>query len=138
MLSYLDRLRSAPLDEIEATATRAVRNAVAAAHSAGRSTVGQDERGQLVRTFPDGREVALNSAPEPKQAKEAPTVRVTYVDRRAKSLTNLAQRRAAARNAAAIKVVNKGQELRRAITGALTQSPAKPAPTRKRQKGLDR
>lgn len=143
MLSYLDRLRTAPLGEVEATATRAVRNAVAAAHAAGRSTVGQDERGQLVRTFPDGREVVLNAAQEPKkQAKAAPAVRVNHVDltagkvRRNQSLKGLVQRRAAARAAAALKIVNKGKELRRAVTGALSQGPTKP--TRKRLKGLDR
>jgi hypothetical protein len=69
MTSYIDRLRTAPLADLEATATRAVRNAVAAAHAAGRSTVGQDASGRLVRTFPDGREVTLepkrHAAPEP-------------------------------------------------------------------------
>lgn len=145
MTTYLESLRTAPLADLEATATRAVRNAVAAAHAAGRSTVGLDASGRLVRTLPDGREVALGATQAPKkQAKVTPAVRVNYVDmttakvRRTQSLKGLVQRRMAARAAAALKIVNKGKELRRAVTGALSQGPAKPAPTRKRQKGLDR
>lgn len=62
MASYLDRVRTAPLAELEAVASRAVREAVAQAHAAGRSTVGTDAAGVLVRTLPDGREIPLESS----------------------------------------------------------------------------
>lgn len=59
MTSYFERYRTAPLAELEAVATCAVREAVAQAHAAGRSTVGSNEAGELIRTFPDGREIPL-------------------------------------------------------------------------------
>lgn len=141
MTSYIDRLRSAPLADLEATATRAIRNAIAIEHAAGRSTVGQDASGRLVRTSPDGRETPLDTAKEPtKQSKTVQAYRLEMAAPSRRAQVYLTPRRAAARVAAAavVKAAKKGKELRGAIKGALSKEPAKSTPDRKRHKGLDR
>jgi hypothetical protein len=60
MHPYLRYLRTASLEELERAATAAVQDAVKQAHAAGRSTVGNDEDGQLVMTHPDGTETPFS------------------------------------------------------------------------------
>lgn len=55
MQSYLDRLRTKTLEELEEPATRAVRAAVRAAHETGLRTCGAEADGSLSFTYPDGR-----------------------------------------------------------------------------------
>lgn len=54
MHPYVELLKTASLEDLEKPATTAVQAAVKRAHAAGRSTVGTDESGRLVRCFPNG------------------------------------------------------------------------------------
>jgi len=59
MHPYVESLKTASLEDLERPATAAVQAAVKRAHAAGRSTVGIDENGRLVRCFPNGDERPL-------------------------------------------------------------------------------
>jgi hypothetical protein len=59
MHPYVESLKTASLEDLERPATAAVQAAVKRAHAAGRSTVGIDETGRLVRCFPNGDERQL-------------------------------------------------------------------------------
>jgi hypothetical protein len=54
MHPYVEWLKTASLEDLERPANVAVQAAVKRAHAAGRSTVGMDEDGRLVRCFPNG------------------------------------------------------------------------------------
>lgn len=56
MTGYLDLIRNASLDELEAIARKAVNEAIAETHATGRSTFGTNARGELVWIAPDGKE----------------------------------------------------------------------------------
>lgn len=56
MTSYLDRIRNASLDELQAIARQAANEAIAEAHAAGHSTFGTNASGELVWIAPDGKE----------------------------------------------------------------------------------
>jgi hypothetical protein len=139
MTNYFERYRTAPLVELEATATSAVREAIAASHAAGLSTVGLDASGRLIRTFPDGREVPVAAVKESeKKVKPVPSRRFDVNPSSRRMLGLLGRRTGRAAAATVNQVQAKATELQRAINGALSLEPAKPAPVRKRQKGLDR
>ena len=59
MHPYVEWLKTASLEDLERPVTVAVQAAVKRAHAAGRSTVGIDEAGRLVRSFPNGDERPL-------------------------------------------------------------------------------
>jgi hypothetical protein len=62
MKSFIDRLKSASREELEAPATRAVQEAIARIHRAGRPAFGNAPDGGLVRVHPDGRVEVLKKA----------------------------------------------------------------------------
>ena len=61
MTSFIDRLNSASREELEAPAMRAVQEAIARIHRAGRPTVGSAPDGTLVSVHPDGRVEVLKT-----------------------------------------------------------------------------
>jgi len=61
MHPYVEWLKTASLEDLERPADVAVQAAVKRAHAAGRSTVGMNEDGRLVRCFPNGDEHPLGA-----------------------------------------------------------------------------
>ena len=61
METFIDRLRNATREELEAPATLAVRKAISNLHRAGISTTGVDSQGSLVIVYPDGSSIPLDT-----------------------------------------------------------------------------